>query len=83
MKKPFRKINLNQLAAVFLASMFGSISLTAMMQHANEPGAQLALDVRIGLTFVGIVVYAAIVWLTFFLLVPEYRPALLRIIGDK
>ena len=79
MKKQFQQLNLNHLVAVFLASMFGSLSLTALLQYATEPGAPLALDLRIALTVAGIVLYAAVVWLTFYLIVPEYRPALLRI----
>lgn len=83
MKKQLQQLNLNHLVAVFLASMFGSLSLTALLQYAIEPGTALALDVRIALTLVGMAVYAAVVWLTFYLLVPEYRPALLRIVGHK
>ena len=83
MKKQLQQLNLNHLLAVFLASMFGSLSLTALLQYATQPGTMLALDVRIALTLVGIAIYAAVVWLTFYLLVPEYRPALLRIVGHK
>lgn len=83
MKKLLQNLNFNQLLGVFLASMFGSVSLTALLQYAIEPGAPLTLDARIALTIVGIVVYAAVVWITFYVTVPEYRPALRRIIGSK
>lgn len=79
MKKLFQNLNLNQLAAVFLASLLGSLSLTALIHFATEPGVPLALEARIALTLVGIAVYAAVVWLTFYVMVPEARPALRRI----
>jgi len=81
MKKQLKELNLNQLAAVFLASMMGSLCLTALMQYAIAPGLPLALDERIALTLAGILVYTAIVGLTFYIMVPEYRPALRRIVG--
>ncbi len=83
MKKLLENLNFNQLIGVFLASMFGSLCLTGLLQYAVEPGAPLTLDARIALTIVGVVVYAAVVWITFYVTVPEYRPALRRIIGSK
>lgn len=83
MKKYFKNLNVNHLTAVFLASMFGSLSLTALLNSAIEPGAALPIDARIALTLMAVVTYAAIVWLTFYLIVPEYRPALRRIIGGR
>lgn len=79
MKRLLQNVNLNQLAAVFLASMLGSLSLTALLHFSTEPGMPLALEARIALTLAGIVVYAAVVWLTFYVMVPEARPALRRI----
>lgn len=83
MKKLMEKLNFNHLLGVFLASMFGSLCLTGLLQHAVEPGVPVALETRIALTLVGIAVYAAVVWITFYVTVPEYRPALRRIIGSK
>ncbi len=83
MKKQLKQFNLNHLTAVFLASMFGSLSLTSLLTYSTEPGAPLPLDERIALTLIAIVVYATIVWFTFYLLIPEYRPALLRIVRHK
>jgi hypothetical protein len=83
MRKYLQNLNVNHLAAVFLASMLGSLSLTALLNSATEPGAPLALETRIALTLVAVLVYATIVWLTFYLIVPEYRPALRRIIGGQ
>ena len=81
MKKHLESINVNHLCAVFVASMLGSLSLTALLQYATKPGVPLTLDARIGLTLAGVIVYAAVVWLTFYLIVPEYRSALRRIVG--
>lgn len=83
MKKLLQNLNFNHLLGVFLASMFGSLCLTGMLQFATEPGVALALETRIALTLAGIAVYAAVVWITFYVTVPEYRPALRRILSSS
>lgn len=79
MKKQLQDLNLQYLGAIFLASMLGSLSLTALLQLAVEPGVPLALEARIALTLAGLVVYAAVLWLTFYIMIPDARPALRRI----
>ena len=79
MREKLQKLNLHHLCAVFLASMLGSLSLTALVYVATEPGAPLAAEARVALTLAGVAVYAAVVWLTFYVMLPEARPALRRI----
>lgn len=83
MKKLLENLNYNLLIGVFLASMLGSLSLTALLQYAIEPGVPLTIEARIALTLAGLAIYAAVVCITFYVTVPEYRPALRRILGDK
>jgi hypothetical protein len=82
-KKKLQNLQLGQLTAIFLASMLGSLLLTVMLRSTVEPGVPVALPVRILVTVTAIVVYASIVWTTFFFLLPRYRPALLRIVQIK
>lgn len=83
MKKLLQDLDIHYLGAVFLASMLGSVSLTTLLQFSTEPGAPLALEARIALTLAGIVLYAVVVWLTFYVMVPDARPALRRIVVRK
>lgn len=83
MKKLLQDLDLHYLGAVFLASMLGSVSLTTLLQFSTEPGAPLTLEARIALTLAGLVLYAVVVWLTFYVMVPDARPALRRIIVRK
>ena len=76
-------MQLDQLAAIFIASMLGSLLLTVMLRSTVEPGIPMPLVARILVTVTAIVVYASIVWTTFFFLMPRYRPALLRIVQVK
>jgi hypothetical protein len=80
LKKQLQSLKVDQLTAVFLASMFGSLMLTVMLNSAIEPGAPLPLLSRVLLTAAAVIVYASIVWTTFYFVVPKYRPALLRIV---
>jgi len=70
------KSNERCLIAVFLASLLGSLVLTLLMSHAVEPGVPLYLLERLLLTAGGVLAYAMIVWLTFYIVVPQWRPAL-------
>ena len=70
------KSNERCLIAVFLASLLGSLVLTLLMSHAVEPGVPLSLLERLLLTAGGVLAYAMIVWLTFYIVVPQWRPAL-------
>ena len=70
------------LIAIFLASMFGSLVLTLLMGHAVQPGVPLPLLERLLLTAAGVFAYAMIVWLTFYIVVPQWRPAL-RSLGSS
>lgn len=83
LKKQFKNLKTDQLVAIFLASMFGSLLLTVMLTSAVEPGMPLPWWSRLLVTGAAVVVYASIVWTTFFFLVPKYRPALLRIVQFK
>jgi hypothetical protein len=78
--KKLRDLQLNHLLGVFLASMFGSITLSALFNYAVEPGMPLALLPRIALTAAAMVIYAAVAWLTFYLVVPDSRTALLNLV---
>jgi hypothetical protein len=80
MKKQFQNLNLNYLSAIFLASMFGSLSMTIFLQNVTESGQPVSLIARIVITFAAIVIFAAVVWTTFYVVVPEYRPTLRRLI---
>lgn len=80
LKKQLQNLQLDQLTAIFVASMLGSLLLTVMLRSTVEPGVPVPVLVRIAVTLVAIVVYASIVWTTFFFLMPRYRPALLRIV---
>jgi hypothetical protein len=82
-KKQLQSLKFDQLTAVFLASMFGSLMLSVMLNSAIEPGVPLPLSSRVLLTAAAIIVYASVVWTTFYFLVPKYRPALLRIVQIK
>lgn len=81
MKKQLQQLDFRFLTAVFLASTFGSMSLTGFLTYATQPGAALTLSMRILLTIAGIVLYAVVLWLTFYLVLPEYRPALRHILS--
>lgn len=80
MKKQFQNLNLNYLSAIFLASLFGTLSLTVLLQNVTEPGEPVSLMARIVITFVAIVIFATVVWTTFYIVVPEYRPMLRRLL---
>lgn len=79
MKKQFQNVNLNYLSAVFLSSMLGSLSVTALMQQLTEPGESLSFIARAGITLIAIVLFAAVVGTTFYIVVPEFRPILRRL----
>ena len=80
MKEKIQNLNMNHLAAVFLASMLGSLCITTMLHLATQPGVPLSVSARVLLTAVGVILYAVIVWSTFYFIVPEYRPALRSIV---
>ena len=63
--------------------MFGSLVLTLMVKLAIEPGAPVSLGDRVLFTAEAIIIYASIVWTTFYVVVPQYRPALLRLVRIK
>lgn len=83
LRKQFQNLKVDQLTAVFLASMFGSLVLTLMVRWAIEPGAPVSLLSRLLFTVEAIIIYGSIVWTTFYVVVPKYRPALLRIVQRK
>lgn len=83
LKKQLQNLQLDQLAAIFVASLLGSLLLTVMLRSTVEPGVPMPLLARILVTVAAVVVYASIVWTTFFFLMPKYRPALLRIVQGK
>lgn len=76
-------LHLDQYAAIFLASMFGSLTLSLLMEYTVQPGVPLPLLPRILLTAGAIVIYAMIVWLTFYIVVPQWRPALRNIANHR
>lgn len=76
------KSNERCLIAIFLASMFGSLVLTLLLTHAVEPGVPLPLLERVLLTAAAVLAYAMVVWLTFYIVVPQWRPAL-RSLGSN
>lgn len=80
MKKHLQNLNLNYLSAVFLASLFGSLSVTALLQWLTTPGQPVSVLARTAITLAAIILFAAIVWTTFYIVVPEYRPALRRLL---
>lgn len=82
MEKP-RNLHLEQVAAIFLASMFGSLTLTLLMSETVQPGVPLPLLPRVLLTAAAVVIYAMIVWLTFYIVVPQWRPALRSIFSNR
>lgn len=69
-------LHLDQYAAIFLASMFGSLTLTLLMGEVVRAGVPLPLLARVLLTVGAIVIYAMVVWLTFYIVVPQWRPVL-------
>jgi hypothetical protein len=71
------------IVAIFLASMFGSLILTLLMSHAVEPGVPLPLLPRVLLTAAAIIIYAVVVWLTFYIVVPQWRPALRGLVNNR
>lgn len=81
MKKLLQQLDFRFLSAVFLASAFSSMTLTAFLNVATQPGEALTLSARILLTAAGVALYAIVVWLTFYLVLPDYRPALRRILA--
>ena len=70
----------NRLLASFLASLFGSVGTTAFLLWVTSDLREAVLLDRLILTFIGIFVYGSIVWVTFYIVYPESRPALKRII---
>ena len=80
MKMKLDNLNVNHLLAVFLASMLGSLCLTIVLHGATKPGEPLPVLARLLVTLAGVLVYAVIVWCTFYFVVPEYRPALRNIV---
>jgi hypothetical protein len=78
--KRLHNLHVEYLVAVFLASMFGSLILTLLMSHAVEPGVPLPLLPRVLLTAAAMVIYAMVVWLTFYIVVPQWRPALRNLV---
>lgn len=89
MKKPRRKVTDNsaqqipRLLAVLVASALGTISTTAFLDWrvaTLQAGAwQVRLALTVAATMIYALVYALVVWVSFYMLTPDHRPALKRI----